>query len=82
MGQHRYLLTVPGVASASDLPDGWGLLLFNGTRIKRAVSAGWNWHRDERNEQVLLVAELRRMAGGKSPTRTNGLVLDGEPDGT
>jgi hypothetical protein len=79
LGRHRYLLTLEGLASASDLPEGWGLLIWKGSRAKRVIKAGWNWSRDERHEQVLLVAEMRRLGGmlttaRRVAERKNGLV--------
>jgi len=79
LGRYRYLMTLEGLASADDLPDGWGLLIWAGSRAKRVVRAGWNWSRDERHEQVLLVAEMRRIGGvltiaRRVAERRNGLV--------
>lgn len=83
LGRHRYLLTIPGIASESDLPDGWGLLILqDGGFIRRVARAGWNWSRNERHEQVLLVAELRRKAGGGYTNRKNGLVMTEDDDET
>lgn len=69
MGDWRFYLTPPGVASPEDLPAGWGLIYALPRQIKQVqgVPSNCGWWNDrpfegaKRSENKMLVSALRRM---------------------
>jgi len=69
LGDWRFYLTPPGLLTAADLPEGWGLLEARGSRVYR-VHGGWKsntdlWRRPftgNRNAEAwLMYSALRRL---------------------
>jgi hypothetical protein len=63
MGEHRYFLTPVGLISHLVLPDGWGLLETDGRRVYKRKQANAQ-SANERQEKVILLSALRRIARG------------------
>lgn len=67
MGDDRFFVCAPGIVTAEDVPEGWGLLVPNskGTglrcRLKPPGRAFYNRPRGLRSETKLLVSLIRRM---------------------
>lgn len=69
MGDHRYYLSSPGVIQPDDLPEGWGLLHFDGKTVTDATPAPGRQRNGNVNfagERLLLLSILRRQIAGKS----------------
>jgi hypothetical protein len=70
MGDWRFYLTPPGVVTAADVPDGWGLLWAHPRKIERVhggAKGSCHWHIDRPFtanadvERKFLVSALRRL---------------------
>lgn len=68
IGQARYYLAPKGVLKAEDMPDGWGLIEWDGKRVAYVVKldeiGGPSMHERSAQEVPLLVSALRRHQGG------------------
>lgn len=70
MGDWRIFICPPEVIHIKDLPDGWGLLWFDGNRVKKMHGIPTNaqlysarpFEGCKRSEQSMLVSALRRLA--------------------
>lgn len=67
MGEHRYFLTPVGLTNGVVLPDGWGLLETDGRRVFKRKQAN-ALTSNERQEKVILLSAIRRIARGVDKT--------------
>lgn len=96
MGDFRLYIAPPGVIAASDLPEGWGLLIAHERRIEVAGSFPrqyeWNgrkrvsWHPapfegNKRCETVMLVSALAQPEN-RAPITRRGVSTSNEPEPT
>lgn len=65
IGCHRYFLTPVGLVSVGKLPPGWGLLEFNGERVKMVKESEYFEATDARQEIRILLSTLRRIGRTK-----------------
>lgn len=63
MGDYRYYLVPEGLMKESELPEGWGLLVWNGKRIEPMESPRINRDKDYRSELNLFISAARRLPG-------------------
>lgn len=61
MGSYRWFLCPPEVASAADVPEGWGLLHCHPRQVRRVVEAPLHHARAMEAEVVMLSTALRRV---------------------
>lgn len=65
LGQERYYLTPNGLISEAELPSGWGLLEYDGKRV-RTVKKSEDHDADARGE-ILVLSSLLRRIGQNAP---------------
>ena len=70
MGTFRFYLCEPGVIEATDIPKGWGLLFWNGKKVKRIIAPKGNiwltqnefiFEKSMQNEYRIIYSCLRRI---------------------
>lgn len=77
MGDWRFYVAPSGVLLAKDMPEGWGLLEWDGKRMQPTHNAtqgnmGWGappFRGDKRKEALLLCSLIRRMKNPESDRR-------------
>lgn len=61
MGTERYYLTPVGLINESDLPEGWGLLVWDGRRVRAIKDSTYFEHRSHEREARTLISLIRRI---------------------
>lgn len=69
IGRRRFFMTPPWLLTARALPDGHGLLEVHGRRVRVIREATMRVGYSSAIELPLLVAEIRRVAGGSNRAR-------------
>lgn len=70
IGRSRYFLTPSGLIDATELPQGWGLLEYDGKRVCCAKKSEYFENVNDRHEITILLSLLRRI-GRTAPTGTS-----------
>lgn len=70
IGQHRYYLAPRGVIENADLFDGWGLLEYDGERVRCVLESQYFEAVNDRHEITILLSTLRRI-GRTTPQGTS-----------
>lgn len=65
IGCRRYFMTPVGLVSVEKLPVGWGLLEFDGEKVKRIKESEYFADTDTRQEIRILLSTLRRIGRTK-----------------
>lgn len=66
MGAKRYFCTMRGLLKPEELPSGWGLLEWDGRKLRIAKEADHQSHEPGAREEIsLLLSAMRRLAGEK-----------------
>jgi hypothetical protein len=60
IGNERYFLTPPGLVQVEELPENWGLIEWNGKRVRRLKKSGQHCAA-AKFEVLLLLSALRRV---------------------
>lgn len=72
MGQERWYFTPPGILTAKDLPEGWGLAENHGRFVRKKVNPPklecWDFEKTRR-EMGLLFSAMRKVTLGIAPDR-------------
>lgn len=63
IGNYRYYLCPEGVIKSDELPEGWGLLYWNGKMVSKVVPAPRKWETDHKYDMFLLCSIIRRECG-------------------
>lgn len=63
LGGQRFFVCATGTISENELPEGWGLIYFDGKKFKEIRKSG-PWKADVRAERDLMAHALRRFASG------------------
>lgn len=61
MGAERYYLTPAGMVSGAELPENWGLLAWDGRKVRVMRRSGLFEERAHDREKLVLVSLLRRL---------------------
>jgi hypothetical protein len=83
MGDWRFYLCPPGIIKVEDLPEGWGLLYFDGKRVKKVhgIPANGKYNAcpfigDKESELSMMYSALRRLViRGHFEEIYDGLVI-------
>lgn len=63
IGNYRYYLCPDGVISPDELPEGWGLLYWNGKKVNKIVPAPKCWNTDHKYDMFVLCSIIARECG-------------------
>lgn len=63
IGDYRYYLCPEGIIKVDELPDGWGLLYWDGKKVSKVVSAPRKWETDHRLDMFVLCSIIARECG-------------------
>lgn len=63
IGNYRYYLCPEGIIQPDELPDGWGLLYWNGKKIEKVVPAPKKWETDHKYDMFILCSIIARECG-------------------
>lgn len=74
MGAYRYYITPPGLLAAHEIPDNWGLVEWNGERMRIVKLAPWNEERSVAHETKMLISTIKRLPPGTEAVSANYFV--------
>lgn len=63
IGNYRYYLCPEGIIKPDELPEGWGLLYWNGKKIEKIVAAPKFWETDHKYDMFVLCSIIARECG-------------------
>ena len=63
VGNYRYYLCPEGIIRPDELPEGWGLLYWNGKKVEKIVPAPKCWETDHKYDMFVLCSILARECG-------------------
>lgn len=63
IGNYRYYLCPEGIIKPDELPDGWGLLYWDGRKIDKIVPAPKYWETDHKYDMFVLCSIIARECG-------------------
>lgn len=63
LGNYRYYLCPKGVIKQEELPEGWGLLEWDGKKIEKVVCAPKFWATDHKYDMFVLCSIIARECG-------------------
>lgn len=63
IGNYRYYLCPEGVIKPEELPDGWGLLYWNGKKVEKIVKTPKKWETDKKWDVFVSCSIISRECG-------------------
>lgn len=63
LGNYRYYLCPEGVIKPEELPEGWGLLYWNGRKVDKVIPAPKCWETNHKADMFVLCSIIARECG-------------------